>query len=575
MATMTTLVLVLAAFLLGLLWGGLHSVVWIQLTYPSLFAMARRARGELDRPLPGAMAPGALRNFAGSLFGTTATGGVFAFLGEGRLNLGIFAIGLCLGFAPALVRLLQKFVGYISVLVVIVALSAGLRSGAIDVWELSRRAPWPPPAAIALGLRPPYFPPGSRQTASAAPPGSASAGLVAPGQHALGGVEGPAGVAGGPADELAAEGRWVAAASDDRGISQLAEFSPGSADITKEMAQTLDRWCSRVGKLEKSRVVVEIRGRADKGEAEHPYRLGARRGKNVQAFLAVTCGLERSWVVSTGTEEVPFVAPGGVAGRAANRGVLLVAELEPGSGGAAAQAAAPEIRELLQHGRQLLSEGSFAAAADTFTRANEMVGGRCDECLVGVARAVRKRAVRAEVATGDAGEALSVLRGEVRRDPSGPLAVAARISLCLARLAAPVALPRASPGPLVPPRASPEPFDRRDLLPIGGPVQRPWKLYGPAPQYTEATRKARVQGTVILESVLDAEGCVIDARVLKAVHPELDRASLTAVRQWVFQPAELRGKPVDVFFDLTLSFQLGDSPPAVGGAAAGGGKSGS
>jgi protein TonB len=84
-----------------------------------------------------------------------------------------------------------------------------------------------------------------------------------------------------------------------------------------------------------------------------------------------------------------------------------------------------------------------------------------------------------------------------------------------------------------------------------------------------------VQGIVILESIVDAEGCVSDVRVRKAVHPELNQASLTAVRQWVFRPAELRGKPVNVFFDLTLSFQLGDSPPAGGGAAAGGGKPGS
>jgi len=93
-----------------------------------------------------------------------------------------------------------------------------------------------------------------------------------------------------------------------------------------------------------------------------------------------------------------------------------------------------------------------------------------------------------------------------------------------------------------------------------------------ASRYTEATRKARVQGIVILESIVDAEGCVSDVRVRKAVHPELDQASLTAVRQWVFQPAELRGKPVNVFYNLSLSFQLEDSPPAGGGAATGGGK---
>ena len=33
-------------------------------------------------------------------------------------------------------------------------------------------------------------------------------------------------------------------------------------------------------------------------------------------------------------------------------------------------------------------------------------------------------------------------------------------------------------------------------------------------------------------------------------------AALDAIRQWTFEPATLGGKPVDVYYNLTMKFQL-------------------
>ena len=90
---------------------------------------------------------------------------------------------------------------------------------------------------------------------------------------------------------------------------------------------------------------------------------------------------------------------------------------------------------------------------------------------------------------------------------------------------------------------------------VGGDVTRPEKISGPTPVYTELARKARVEGTVIVEAIIDAEGNVADARVLKGLPMGLDRAAVDAVQKWKFKPAMLKGKPVKVYYTLTVNFK--------------------
>ena len=76
-----------------------------------------------------------------------------------------------------------------------------------------------------------------------------------------------------------------------------------------------------------------------------------------------------------------------------------------------------------------------------------------------------------------------------------------------------------------------------------------------APAYPPLARTARVEGTVILEAVLDTEGRVREARVLRSV-PLLDAAALEAVQQWTFTPTRLNGDPVPVVLTVTVVFSL-------------------
>ena len=66
---------------------------------------------------------------------------------------------------------------------------------------------------------------------------------------------------------------------------------------------------------------------------------------------------------------------------------------------------------------------------------------------------------------------------------------------------------------------------------------------------------ARVEGTVIIEAVIDTDGRVQSARVLRSI-PLLDTAALTAVGQWAYSPSLLNGVPVPVIMTVTVTFRL-------------------
>lgn len=91
---------------------------------------------------------------------------------------------------------------------------------------------------------------------------------------------------------------------------------------------------------------------------------------------------------------------------------------------------------------------------------------------------------------------------------------------------------------------------------VGGNVKAPVVITRVEPAYTEIARKARVQGVVILEAIIDRDGRVTDVRVLKPLAMGLDQAAMDAVKQWRFRPGTMGGSPVPVIFNLTVNFRL-------------------
>lgn len=105
------------------------------------------------------------------------------------------------------------------------------------------------------------------------------------------------------------------------------------------------------------------------------------------------------------------------------------------------------------------------------------------------------------------------------------------------------------------PEKPPEP-ERIGPIDLHGGIVRPKRLHYVEPQYTEIARKVRREGVVILETVIDTEGRVQDVRVLKDLGFGLTESAVEAVRQWTYEPALLNGKPVAVYFNLTVNFRL-------------------
>jgi protein TonB len=94
-----------------------------------------------------------------------------------------------------------------------------------------------------------------------------------------------------------------------------------------------------------------------------------------------------------------------------------------------------------------------------------------------------------------------------------------------------------------------------EIYRVGGEVTPPQVVSRASPEYTEAARRARVNGIVILEAVVDKQGDVVRTRVLKGLPMGLDQAAVDAVTQWKFSPATRNGKPVAVYFILTVNFR--------------------
>ena len=77
-----------------------------------------------------------------------------------------------------------------------------------------------------------------------------------------------------------------------------------------------------------------------------------------------------------------------------------------------------------------------------------------------------------------------------------------------------------------------------------------------SPVYPELARRAHVEGVVLLEAIIGADGTVRDVRVLKGAHPLLDPAALEAVRRWRYRAATIGVRPVAVYLQVVITFSL-------------------
>lgn len=103
----------------------------------------------------------------------------------------------------------------------------------------------------------------------------------------------------------------------------------------------------------------------------------------------------------------------------------------------------------------------------------------------------------------------------------------------------------------------------------GEKVKPPKPVKQVQPVYPKEAAKAGVEGVVILEATTDTFGRIADVKVLRSV-PLLDQAAVDALKQWVYEPMVIDGKPRPVVFTVTMRFNLDDKKKPEVEAAVGG-----
>jgi len=86
---------------------------------------------------------------------------------------------------------------------------------------------------------------------------------------------------------------------------------------------------------------------------------------------------------------------------------------------------------------------------------------------------------------------------------------------------------------------------------------KPRPINIPKPRYPELARKAGIEGNTVIKALVNIDGTIIEAKVLKSSGNQmLDQAALAAARRAKFTPAKQRDKFVRVWVSIPIKFQL-------------------
>jgi periplasmic protein TonB len=79
----------------------------------------------------------------------------------------------------------------------------------------------------------------------------------------------------------------------------------------------------------------------------------------------------------------------------------------------------------------------------------------------------------------------------------------------------------------------------------------------PSPEYPAIARRRGYEGTVLVEVLVNREGRVEDLRLSQSSgYPVLDQAAMTSMRGWLFEPATINEKKVEMWVKVPVRFHL-------------------
>jgi TonB family protein len=95
-----------------------------------------------------------------------------------------------------------------------------------------------------------------------------------------------------------------------------------------------------------------------------------------------------------------------------------------------------------------------------------------------------------------------------------------------------------------------------EAVPITEDITPPQLTDVASPEYTPEAKKKKIEGQVTLAIVIDKNGDVVDAKVVKGLGYGLDENAIAAVKVWKYKPAEKNGEPIAVKMEVTLDFYM-------------------
>ncbi|MBV9072743.1 MAG: energy transducer TonB [Acidobacteria bacterium] len=91
-------------------------------------------------------------------------------------------------------------------------------------------------------------------------------------------------------------------------------------------------------------------------------------------------------------------------------------------------------------------------------------------------------------------------------------------------------------------------------------VTAPIAIYKPDPKYTPEALSRRIEGTVIVEALIDASGTPQHVKVARSLGYGLDQSAIDCVQSWRFEPARKNGVPSEFSITVEVAFHLPRAP---------------
>lgn len=93
---------------------------------------------------------------------------------------------------------------------------------------------------------------------------------------------------------------------------------------------------------------------------------------------------------------------------------------------------------------------------------------------------------------------------------------------------------------------------------LGNGVTMPIEIRKGTPRYTTEAMRARIQGSILVECVVQTDGACTDIRVKRSFTPAfgLDAPAVKAAAEWRFRPGTFRGQAVPVIVTMEIAFVL-------------------